>query len=129
MSKSAEENGSKRQQFSTSTVKSAIMEAQTAVKIRDIQQLADQNDDWKVQKRRRFVVGGNNDESIVIKAVPKYISLHVTRLRPNTKREELKEMLLTEFPEVQCETHLSKYPELYSSMKVTIKQEHFKKAW
>lgn len=132
ISNSTVENGNNKQQISSPTVKSAILEAQTAVKLREIQQLANQNDDWKIQKRRqsrRFVVGGNNDEAIEIKAIPKYVSLHVTRLRPNTKPEELKKMLLNEFPEVQCESHLSKYPELYSSMKVTIKQEHFKKAW
>lgn len=130
--KSPKGNEPKLQQFSSNSVKTAIMEAQTALKMKNIQHLSGQNDDWKVQKRRqsrRFVVGGNNDEAIEIKAIPKYVSLHVTRLRPDTKPEELKKMLLDEFPEVQCENHLSKFPELYTSMKVTIKQEHFKKAW
>lgn len=63
-SKSSKDNG--QQQFLSHT----IMEAQTAVHITDMQQLAQQNDDWKVQQRMqssRFVVGGNNGETIEIK--------------------------------------------------------------
>lgn len=43
------------------------MEAQNAVKNRNIQQLSDQNDGRKIQTRRqsrRIIVGGNYDKTI-----------------------------------------------------------------
>ncbi|KAG5885474.1 hypothetical protein JTB14_005065 [Gonioctena quinquepunctata] len=50
-------------------------------------------------------------------------------LKPNTEPDKLKEMLETEVPEVICDKHISKYPEIYTSMKVTIRQENLSKAW
>ncbi|KAG5863042.1 hypothetical protein JTB14_020704 [Gonioctena quinquepunctata] len=71
------------------------------------------------RKQRRFLVGKNEVEHSV-KAIPKLVSLHVTRLKPNTCPGALKAVLEPHFPDVQCEQHTSKYPESYSSMKVTI---------
>ncbi|KAG5883414.1 hypothetical protein JTB14_031302 [Gonioctena quinquepunctata] len=48
---------------------------------------------------------------------------------PNTEPDELKKMLEPNFPEVLCERHNSKHPDLYTSMKVTIKHENLRKAW
>ncbi|CAH0560563.1 unnamed protein product [Brassicogethes aeneus] len=115
-------------------VKAAIHKAQALNKMNEVQNLNSvHNDDgWQLQKRRRnkrFVVGGNSECSDELKTVPKFVSLHVTRMNPKTKCENLKKILEKEFPEVVCVEHDSKYPELYSSFKVTILQENFKKAW
>ena len=53
----------------------------------------------------------------------------MTRLSPDTQPDDLKKYLEAKFPEVICEEHESKRPELYKSMKVSIKQEHYKEAW
>lgn len=120
-------------------VKTAIMQAQTTAKFKEIQSLNEDNksevsNEWQQQRsrqkrNRRFVVGGNSDANTDIQTVPKLISFHVTRLKPTTKPDDLKKMLVKEFPEVICEKHSSKFPDLYASMKVTIRQDNFKKAW
>lgn len=76
---------------------------------------------------RQFLVGGDDTNNIL--TVPKYISLHVSRLSPGTKPEDLKTFLISNFPEVTCEPHQSKHPDLYASIKVNIKKEHFANAW
>ncbi|KAG5900339.1 hypothetical protein JTB14_026347 [Gonioctena quinquepunctata] len=87
-------------------------------------------EDWhRVNYRKRRFVVGKNVENATISTVPKLVSLHVTRLKTNTDPNELKQMLLPDFPEVICEKHVSRHPELYSSMKVTIKRENLRKAW
>ncbi|KAJ8973611.1 hypothetical protein NQ317_003241 [Molorchus minor] len=83
----------------------------------------------KRKQNRRFVVGGNSNENAGVQTVSKLISLHETRLNPSSKPNDLKNMLVNKFPEVICEEHTSKFPELYASMKVTIRQDHFKMAW
>ena len=118
-------------------VNNAVLEAQTRNKMIELQQLGNENinDDYqekgwqKVGRRNRRYVIGRNEADSGIQAVPKFVSLHVTRLSPNTKPEDLQNMLARQFPEVKCEEHTSKHPELYSSMKVTIKQENFHNAW
>ncbi|KAG5889775.1 hypothetical protein JTB14_036391 [Gonioctena quinquepunctata] len=57
------------------------------------------------------------------------VTLHVTRLKPNTKPNELKKFLEKSLPDIQCEPHTSKRPDIYSSMRITIKREDFKNAW
>lgn len=89
------------------------------------------NTDWikvKPKRRRNFVVGQCN-EAGTIQTVPKLVSLHVTRLHPSTKTSDLVGILKNKFPDVSCEVHASKYPDKYTSMKVTIRQEHLKEAW
>ena len=69
------------------------------------------NSGWQyIQRRRnrRFVVG-RNEENNYVKEVPKYTLLHVTRLHPRTKPEDLKKILINKFPEVVCEEHTSKH--------------------
>ncbi|KAG5875764.1 hypothetical protein JTB14_022473 [Gonioctena quinquepunctata] len=88
-------------------------------------------DNWRKvthKKQGRFVVG-KNVSSNTICTVPKLVHLYVTRLKPNTEPDELKKMLEPNFPELLCERHNSKHPDLYTSMKVTIKHENLRKAW
>nr|CAI5869955.1 unnamed protein product [Callosobruchus analis] len=117
-------------------VKAAIHEAQSAVKVREIQnltnQLTENNNDtggWQqVRRKRRFIVGRNQNLNSV-QTVPKYISLHVSRLQPNTKSEDLEQILNATFPGVSCELHVSMHPEIYASMKVNIRSNQLKDAW
>lgn len=117
-------------------VNTAILRAHSANTMCELQQLVqapignDTGSSWQYGRRktRRFVVG-RNEGSNQVQAVPKYAALHVTRLAPGTKPEQLKAFLEPNFPQVQCEMHQSKHPELYTSMKVTIRQEDFRNAW
>ncbi|KAG5889836.1 hypothetical protein JTB14_023161 [Gonioctena quinquepunctata] len=118
--------------FTHKEVNTPISTAEATNKMRDIQDLGTNLDEQKWEKvsyrkhfknNRRYMVGGNEEIS-GISTVPKVISLHVTRLTPNTNSDELKKVLVKHFPEVVCEEHPSKLP-----MKVTIKQENFSRAW
>lgn len=92
----------------------------------------------KTNKTGKFITRKNNPNIIVgtgqdsvsqpIKGVPKCVELHVYRLEPHTKGEQLTEMLKPNFPEVTCEQLTSKHPEIYSSFKVSIHQNNFKDA-
>ncbi|KAG5866057.1 hypothetical protein JTB14_010488 [Gonioctena quinquepunctata] len=123
--------------FTHKEVNTAILTAEATNKMRDIQDLGTNLDEQKWEKvsyrkhfknNRRYMVGGNEEIS-GISTIPKVISLHVTRLTPNTNSDDLKKVLVKHFPEVVCEEHPSKLPDLYASMKVTIKQENFSRAW
>ncbi|KAG5871326.1 hypothetical protein JTB14_034349 [Gonioctena quinquepunctata] len=118
-------------------VGAAILEVQSQNVLNNVQQLAEGNakpqneDSWesaKKRKRRRFVVE-KNENVTEVQGVPAYVSLHVTQLSPSTEPENLRSVLLKYFPEITCESPTSKQPILYASMKVTIKQEHFREAW
>lgn len=121
--------------ISARDVNAAVMQARQRNLMEEIQHLEvkDKENEWlpvgpRNNRRRRFVIGRGVD-STNIKTIPKYRSLHVTRLAPNTKPEDLKNNLVDKFPEVTCEEIASKHPEIYASMKVTINQDNFKKAW
>lgn len=123
-----------RGKLDPSAIKNAIHEAQSVSILREIQHLESSGQmdvvrqDLSRKRNRRYVVGKNDDNKTVT-AVPTYTSLHVTRLAPNTKPEDLKRILINTFPGVTCEEHPSKQPSLYMSMKVTIKQENVREAW
>lgn len=120
-------------------VRTAVMQAQQANIMNDLQDLeqvspcfeqSNQEDGWKTtvnRRNRRFMVG--NADAMPLQTVPKRVALHVSRLSPNTKPEDLRQILIKEFPEALCEAHQSKHPQLYASVKVTINQINFKKAW
>lgn len=125
------------------TVNSAILHAQQKSLMQDIVTLPvptdinkskGNNDDWLTVKpknkrnNRKFVVG-TNEQLSNIQAVPKFISLHVSRLQPGAKPEDMKSLLLDKFPEVICEKLQSKHPQIYSSMKVSIQKVNLDKAW
>lgn len=121
---------------SLSQVNKAVLQAQQTSKMSEIQRLGalmtpeEIDPGWQQVKRRsrRFLVG-RNEENDQVKAVPKFVSFHVSRLLPGTKPENLKSLLEHHFSEVTCEEHRSKHPEIYTSMKVTIKQEDLRNAW
>ncbi|KAG5872589.1 hypothetical protein JTB14_029707 [Gonioctena quinquepunctata] len=123
--------------FTHKEVNTAIVTAEATNKMRDIQDLGINSDEQKWEKvsyrkhfknNRRYMVGGNEEIS-GISTLPKVISLHVTRFTSNTNSDDLKKVLVKHFPEVGCEEHPSKLPDLYASMKVTIKQENFSRTW
>lgn len=131
-----------KQRFTVKTVNAAVTEALISSKMQEIQHLESQqavnktqnatnfNSDWhEVRRRQRRFVVGRNEENTQIQTIPKFTHLHVTRLAPGTKPEQLQAFLKPNFPDVQCEIHLSKHPEIYTSMKVKIRQDDFKKAW
>lgn len=78
---------------------------------------------------RRFLVGHNTDDAHKIQTIPRSIALHVTRLHPDTKPDDLRRLLKGKFPEVECVSHPSQFPEKYASMKVSILKENFAEAW
>lgn len=114
----------------------AMLEAQAATTMRNIQELGDntkntKNENWTVvnNKRKRRYVVGDNAALNNIQTVPKLVSLHVTRLQPGTTPDALAICLKDRFPGMTCEQHNSKHPDLYTSLKVNIRQEQLKDAW
>lgn len=88
--------------------------------------------DWKqVQRRNRGRRGlvGNSGSYSSVQTVPRMASLHVTRLSPTTKAEDLKSILQKDFPEVLCEEITSKHPTIYKSFKVTMRKDSLSRAW
>lgn len=77
-------------------------------------------------RKRRMIVGSNKHSSI--KGVRKLAYLHVSRVDQATSAVDLEELLRKSFSEVNCESVKPRYPNLYSSFKVTIFEENFRKA-
>lgn len=73
------------------------------------------------------MVVGNSVEG-PIKGVPKFVSLHVYRVDVGTNPSDLRDVLQIHFPEVTCEAITPRHPHLYTSFKVNIYEESFKKA-
>lgn len=93
--------------------------------------LSQKDQEWSQvvkKKRKRPIVIGSNVDNLSVRGVPKFVDLHVYRLDVNTTGAELINFLKPNFPEVKCEALNSKHPELYTSYKVSILQENFKKA-
>lgn len=63
---------------------------------------------------------GIGAEINTLKSVPKKAFLHVSRMVPGTKAEDLAAFLKPKAPEVECEVLQSKYPDKYTSFKVTV---------
>ncbi|KAG5898431.1 hypothetical protein JTB14_036514 [Gonioctena quinquepunctata] len=88
------------------------------------------SEEWKTIQRRKprgQVVIGNNTSIQVngrhMKGVPKLIDIHVSRVDPSMSAEDLKEFVKLNFPEAQCSALRSKYPDKYSSFKITSNAE------
>ncbi|KAJ8911696.1 hypothetical protein NQ315_017149 [Exocentrus adspersus] len=79
-------------------------------------------------KKRNIVIGSNKNTPVTISAVPRIVWLHVCRLDPQTTEANLREALVANFPEIICEKIESRYPDLYSSFKVSILEKHFDKS-
>lgn len=69
-------------------------------------------------------MGNNEGNTGSLRGVPKMTALHVYRLDPSTSTEHLLNFLSPQYPEVTCEKLQSRHPELYSSFKVNIYEEH-----
>nr|CAI5859050.1 unnamed protein product [Callosobruchus analis] len=86
---------------------------------------ASQQSEWQIVNRRKLykprqsLVVGNKDCDM-IKGVPKYVDLHVSRISPEISKEVLYQLLKEEFPEIKCETLNSKNAGIYSSFRVSI---------
>lgn len=74
------------------------------------------------------LVVGNFQGQTSVEGVEKKIALHVNNLKPGTTAEELQDFLSKSFPEVLCESLRSRYPESYSSFKVTLSKANYEKA-
>lgn len=68
---------------------------------------------------RSVIVGTGTDNSI-IEAVPRKAFLFVSRLAPTTVPDDLVLLLKSNFPEVECTSLVSRYPESYSSFRIAI---------
>ena len=84
----------------------------------------------KNNSNNNFVIGSNNStqNNVTLKTVPKKAFLYVSRLHPDTTCQNLMNFLKPKFPEIQCASLESKYPDNYSSFKVTINLENNKVA-
>lgn len=126
-------------------VNASILQAQVANRMQELinleedtepkpNQVANHNmGGWQIvggrRRGRKFMVGNNNETTNNIQTIPRYVSLHVTRLAPGTNPAVLQSILQPIFKDVKCEEHTSKHPEVYKSMKVTIRKEELQKAW
>ncbi|CAG9825631.1 unnamed protein product [Phaedon cochleariae] len=88
--------------------------------------------EWEQVRNRRGrkhrVIIGKNTENNLVKGVPKFTTLHVSRINKDTTSEALTELLHKHFPEATCEAMNSRYPDSYSSFKVKIRNDNFNKA-
>lgn len=77
------------------------------------------------RKRNRKFLVGNTMNTAGVETVPRLAWLHVTRLKPETKSEELSNFLKENLTDVICELHSSK--KIYASMKVTFNHKYLQK--
>lgn len=82
----------------------------------------------KRKERSIILIGDGSEVNKNLKAVPRVKFIHVSKLHPNTEVKDVIEFLIPLFPEVQCEKLISKFPQYYSSFKVTINEVNFEKA-
>lgn len=81
----------------------------------------------KRHSNRTLVVG--EFSSANVQGIEKMKTLHVTNLRPDVKKEDFQSFLLQKFSaNVKCEPLNSRFPEAYSSFKVTIPISDYDKA-
>lgn len=77
-------------------------------------------------KKASGIVGSGNIEGV--SAVSKKSVLFVSRLSAQTQIEVLQKHVRNHFPEATCSALDSKYPEHYSSFKITVDASHFEAA-
>ncbi|KAK9886328.1 hypothetical protein WA026_015840 [Henosepilachna vigintioctopunctata] len=96
-----------KQIFDLHTVSAAIKDVQIHKKIKEVQPTNKNKYERKKIDRhcKRSVIVGQNLKNSAVRGIPKHVSLHVTRLEPNTKPEDLKALLISNFPEVIVELH------------------------
>lgn len=94
------------------------------------QETADPADWTRVERKRRSrsntgIIGINKEESVV-RGVARLCHLHVYRLEPSMEPEQLSKFLVSGgVLDVRCEKLNSKFPESYSSFKVTASRKYY----
>lgn len=63
-----------------------------------------------------------------IETVPKKLSLHVSRIKPGTTEKQMEAFVQQFFPEAMCELLDSRYPQQYTSFKVTLYSKNMEAA-
>lgn len=130
-------NVSSSQKISNEVLSKALLEAQTATKLNEIIYATDDSKEtskeWstaKTRKSHRKTSGivGKSKQVTEIKTAPRKSFLHISRLSPETTVAQITKVVKQTFPEAVCEQLQSKYPEHYTSFKVTIDLENFEKA-
>lgn len=76
---------------------------------------------------KHAVIGEKITGDTNLKVVPKKAFIFVSRLEPGTKSEAIVELIKTEMPEAQCEELKSKFPQIYTSFKVTVDMQNLDK--
>lgn len=116
--------------FTNTEVSSAILQAQTKTKCDEIISLGDDTFIKVSHKRRRAygkpVIGEN--PNLNLKAVQKKIPLFVSRLEPSTSTEDIINNFTDKIPGMDCEKINTKYPESYSSFKITVNSQNYSEA-
>lgn len=74
------------------------------------------------------IVGTLSNDSTNLKTVPRRSCLHVTRLHPQTTVAEIEAFLKDRLQNVACQPLNSKFPEYYSSFKITVDMDEVDKA-
>lgn len=94
-----------------------------------------QSEEWStvshkrsIRKRSRALVVGSCSGNSSVEGNEKFSIFHVTNLKPETTAENLQDFLKSNFSSVRCEKLTSRYPENYSSFKVTIPSSDYEKA-
>lgn len=70
--------------------------------------------------RTIMIVGNRKYDDALYQPAPSVVSFHVSRFKPEATEEMVKALFKETFPEIQCEKITSKYPNSYSSFKVSI---------
>lgn len=109
-----------------------IREAQKKITAQYVN-LNNETNQWEkvtYKRRKTYTIKGNNSDKHLahLTGVPKTAILHVYRLPAEATANELQNIMQQNFPEARCEAIDSKYPNEYSSFKVTIYESNFKKA-
>lgn len=76
-----------------------------------------------VRRGRGNPIRGSSENQSVLKGVPRMTSLHLTRLDPGTKAEDVQKFSSQLCRIIQCVQLTSKFPEAYSSFKLTVAYE------
>lgn len=88
----------------------------------------DKDGPWEFPKRKRrnTIIYGNLKDNSIFKGVTKYVDFHVYNCDLELKADDLKKYLTNDvkISNVQCEAMKSKYPERYSSFKISIPVNH-----
>lgn len=85
---------------------------------------------WReVRKHRRKsnAIVGTGATSEKLQTVPKSVFVHIYRLHPNTKTNDVLEYVQPMFPEAKCEALVPKHQGVYSSFKLEVYRENINK--